>query len=122
MRPVYPQPLRYHSRTRGYWRRRNENYGRWERLSVASHDDRGPWYLDWEPDRPRKNNILYNREFRTGAYRRLVDAGRDLHELHALMAPGPSWSTEGRKTHPNDGGRSTTPSPSIAAWASRTAW
>jgi dienelactone hydrolase len=47
-----------------------------------------PWYLGYVPGtefRPR--GVLSERHPRVGAYRRLVEAGRDLHELHALIAP-----------------------------------
>lgn len=48
------------------------------------------WYLGYE----RKNrrppwSPPSKKHPRTGAYRKLVEDGRDLHELHALMAPRP---------------------------------
>ena len=48
-----------------------------------------PWYLGWEPGRTRKPGVPTAENPSTGAYRRLVEAGHDLHELHALMAPRP---------------------------------
>jgi hypothetical protein len=48
-----------------------------------------PWYLCYEPGRERKAGIPTEQNPRTGACKRLVEAGHDLHELHALMAPRP---------------------------------
>jgi hypothetical protein len=47
------------------------------------------WYLGYEPGHKRKAGGLSPDNPRTGAYKRLVEEGRDLHELHALMAPRP---------------------------------
>jgi len=48
------------------------------------------WYLGWEKGRVRPAWTPPSRKHpRTGAYARLVSDGRDLHELHALMAPRP---------------------------------
>jgi hypothetical protein len=48
-----------------------------------------PWYLGREPGTARKRGIITAENPRMGAYKRLVESGRDLHELHALMAPRP---------------------------------
>jgi len=48
-----------------------------------------PWYLGSDPTRQRKPGVLTPEDPRTGAYRELVEAGHDLHELLALMAPRP---------------------------------
>ena len=48
-----------------------------------------PWYLGWEPGRTRKPGLVTAENPRTGAYKSLMESGRDLHELHALMAPRP---------------------------------
>lgn len=37
---------------------------------------------------------------RTGPYKRLYEAGRDLHELHALMAPRPFLVSGGAEDRP----------------------
>jgi hypothetical protein len=37
---------------------------------------------------------------RTGAYRRLVEEGHDLHELHALLAPRPFFVSGGAEDGP----------------------
>ena len=48
-----------------------------------------PWYLGYEAGRKRREGIPRDDNPRTGAYKRLVETGHDLHELHALMAPRP---------------------------------
>jgi hypothetical protein len=48
-----------------------------------------PWYLGYERGSRRKRGIPTKDNPRTGAYKRLVEQGHDLHELHALMAPRP---------------------------------
>jgi hypothetical protein len=59
-----------------------------------------PWYLGWEPDRTRRPGVLTADSPRTGAYKRLVEAGHDLHELHALMAPRPFLVSGGSEDPP----------------------
>lgn len=48
-----------------------------------------PWYLGYDPNRQRPRGVPSDTNPRTGAYKELVENGRDLHELHALMAPRP---------------------------------
>jgi hypothetical protein len=48
-----------------------------------------PWYLGRESGLARKRGVITTESPRTGAYKRLVEGGHDLHELHALMAPRP---------------------------------
>ena len=49
-----------------------------------------PWYLGLDPDVPaRPRGIPNDGRPRTGAYKRLIESGHDLHELHALIAPRP---------------------------------
>lgn len=59
-----------------------------------------PWYLGWEPGRMRQRGVITPESPRTGAYARLVEAGRDLHELHALMAPRPFLVSGGSEDPP----------------------
>ena len=59
-----------------------------------------PWYLGWEPGRARERGVITARSPRTGAYKRLVEAGHDLHELHALMAPRPFLVSGGSEDPP----------------------
>jgi hypothetical protein len=59
-----------------------------------------PWYLGFEPGRTRKPGLISAESPRTGAYAKLVDQGRDLHELHALMAPRPFLVSGGSEDSP----------------------
>jgi len=70
-------------------RRGNMNY--WE-----------PWYLGYDPrlQVQRKAGIPNENNPRTGAYKQLVEAGLDLHELHALMAPRPFLVSGGAEDQP----------------------
>ena len=68
-------------------RRANVNY--WE-----------PWYLGKEPGKKRKEGIPTKDNPRTGAYKVMIETGRDLHELHALMAPRPFLVSGGSEDPP----------------------
>lgn len=68
-------------------RRSNVNF--WER-----------WYLGHEPGKRRTPGIPSEKNPRTGAYKKLVDDGHDLHELHALMAPRPFLVSGGSEDPP----------------------
>ena len=59
-----------------------------------------PWYLGLEPGVSRKPGIPTDANPRTGAYKRMVEARRDLHELHALMAPRPFLVSGGSEDLP----------------------
>lgn len=60
-----------------------------------------PWYLGQEPGREkRKPGVPTAANPRTGAYKKLVADGRDLHELHALMAPRPFLASGGSEDPP----------------------
>jgi len=60
-----------------------------------------PWYLglDEAVKRP-KAGVPTSENPRTGAYRKLVEAGRDLHEVHALLAPRPFFVSGGSEDPP----------------------
>ena len=62
------------------------------------------WYLGYEFDRPadkqRTPGVPQESNPRTGAYKRLVADGRDLHELHALIAPRPFLVSGGAQDRP----------------------
>ncbi len=60
-----------------------------------------PWYLGYERDRNRKAGIPTDENPRTGAYKLLFEAGHDLHELHALMAPRPFFVSGGSEDPPS---------------------
>jgi hypothetical protein len=60
-----------------------------------------PWYLGFEPGKePRKRGIPNDKSPRTGPYKKLMADGRDLHELHALMAPRPFLVSGGSEDPP----------------------
>jgi len=48
-----------------------------------------PWYLGYHPKPWRKRGVPTMDNPARGLYPRLLKAGRDLHELHVLMAPRP---------------------------------
>lgn len=68
-------------------RRSNVNY--WE-----------PWYLGYEPGFERKRGVITPESPRTGPYKTMIAQGRDLHELHALMAPRPFLVSGGAEDTP----------------------
>jgi hypothetical protein len=80
--------------------------GAWSDPGVAFDETRAnvnywePWYLGYEPDRERKPGIPTEQNPRTGAYKKLVEAGHDLHELQALMAPRPFLVSGGAEDPP----------------------
>jgi len=60
-----------------------------------------PWYLGYEPGKKQRPAGIPNEDnLRTGAYKQLVEEGRDLHELHALMAPRPFLVSGGSEDRP----------------------
>lgn len=87
----------------------------WDRFSCAAVSDPGivfderrpnvnywePWYLGYEAGkRPRGPGVITPENPRTGAYKALVEGGRDLHELHVLMAPRPFFVAGGSEDPP----------------------
>ena len=61
-----------------------------------------PWYLGYERGRKnRQAGIPTDDNPRTGAYKELFEAGHDLHELHALMAPRPFFVSGGSEDSPS---------------------
>ena len=59
-----------------------------------------PWYLGYELGVTREPGVPSTDNPRTGAYKRFIDKGFDLHELHALMAPRPFLVSGGSEDHP----------------------
>jgi len=59
-----------------------------------------PWYLGYDPNHQRPGGIPSDTNPRTGAYKELLENGRDLHELHALMAPRPLLVSGGAEDPP----------------------
>ena len=87
----------------------------WEKFACVAVSDPGivfdekrpsinywePWYLGLDPDHPRPARGLITPENpRTGAYKKMVETGRDLHELHALIAPRPFLVSGGAEDTP----------------------
>lgn len=60
-----------------------------------------PWYLGWHPRPWRKRGIVTDENPARGLYPRLLAEGRDLHELHALMAPRPFLVSGGSEDPPS---------------------
>ena len=60
-----------------------------------------PWYLGFDAVEKRpKAGIPSRSNPRTGAYQRMMEQGRDLHELHALIAPRPFLISGGAEDPP----------------------
>lgn len=59
-----------------------------------------PWYLGYEPGKERKRGLVTADNPRTGPYKKMMETGRDLHELHALMAPRPFLVSGGSEDPP----------------------
>ena len=60
-----------------------------------------PWYLGWEAARTRDPGVPSEDNPRTGPYKTLIEKNRDLHELHALMAPRPFLVSGGAEDRPS---------------------
>ena len=62
------------------WNERDPNANYWE-----------PWYLGFDASlgKQREEGVVSADRPRTGAYKRLLEEGHDMNELHALMAPRP---------------------------------
>jgi hypothetical protein len=61
-----------------------------------------PWYLGFDPKIQRKPGIPSAKNPRTGLYKELIDAGEDLVDLHALMAPRPVLVSGGVQDPPRN--------------------
>jgi gamma-glutamyltranspeptidase/glutathione hydrolase len=61
-----------------------------------------PWYLGFDPNAKRKPGVPSPANPRTGLYKELVDAGEDLVDLHALMAPRPVLVSGGVQDPPKN--------------------
>ncbi|MFB3784818.1 MAG: dienelactone hydrolase family protein [bacterium] len=59
-----------------------------------------PWYLGYERGVERKPGVPTDDNPRTGAYKKMIAGGFDLHELHALMAPRPFLVSGGSEDQP----------------------
>ncbi len=76
------------------WNEKDGNANYWEK-----------WYLGYDFDQPdssqRKPGIPTADLPRTGSYKTLFANGRDMHELHALMAPRPFLVSGGAQDRPD---------------------
>lgn len=86
----------------------------WDRFAAVAVSDPGivfdearpnvnywePWYLGLDAGVERKPGVPSAGNPRTGAYKRMVETGRDLHELHALVAPRPFLVSGGAEDPP----------------------
>jgi dienelactone hydrolase len=61
-----------------------------------------PWYLGHDPKEKRKPGVPSPTNPRTGLYKELVEAGEDLVDLHALMAPRPVLVSGGVQDPPKN--------------------
>ena len=59
-----------------------------------------PWYLGYHGRPWRKRGLITEENPARGLYPQLLAAGRDLHELHALMAPRPFLVSGGSEDPP----------------------
>jgi len=61
-----------------------------------------PWYLGFDPKLQRPKAGLPTADNpRTGAYKKMIETGRDLHEVHALIAPRPFLVSGGSEDPPS---------------------
>jgi hypothetical protein len=60
-----------------------------------------PWYLGWHPKPWRKRGVPTEENPARGLYHKLLSEGRNLHELHALMAPRPYLVSAGSEDPPH---------------------
>jgi dienelactone hydrolase len=88
----------------------------WEKFACVAVSDPGivfdetrpnvnywePWYLGFDAVAKRPQAGIPSIENpRTGAYQRMIEQGRDLHELHALIAPRPFLVSGGSEDPPS---------------------
>jgi dienelactone hydrolase len=87
----------------------------WDRFAAVATSDPGivfdetrtnvnywePWYLGFDPrvQRPARGLPTADNP-RTGPYKTMIESGRDLHELHALIAPRPFFVSGGSEDPP----------------------
>ena len=78
----------------------------WSDPGIVFDEKRGnvnywePWYLGYEPGKARKPGIPKDDNPRTGPYKKMMEQGHDLHELHVLMAPRPFLVSGGAEDPP----------------------
>jgi len=86
----------------------------WDKFAAVATSDPGivfdeqrsnvnywePWYLGLDATRKRQPGIPSAQNPRTGAYEKMIQRGRDLHEIHALIAPRPFFVSGGAEDQP----------------------
>lgn len=86
----------------------------WEKFAAVAVSDPGvvfdetrpnvnywePWYLGKESARTRQPGLPTTANPATGAYAKMREQGRDLHEVHALIAPRPFLVSGGSEDRP----------------------
>lgn len=87
----------------------------WDRFAAVATSDPGivfdesrpnvnywePWYLGFDPKASRSApGVPSEANPRTGPYRAMRETGRDLHEVHALIAPRPFFVSGGAEDPP----------------------
>src|SRR5262249_5059118 len=78
----------------------------WSDPGIVFDEKRGnvnywdPWYLGYEPSKDRPRGIPGEKIPRVGPYKKMIETGRDLHELHVLMAPRPFLVSGGSEDPP----------------------
>ena len=78
----------------------------WSDPGIVFDNNRGsinywePWYLGYHPKPWRKRGLITADNPARGLYPKLLEAGRDLHELHVLMAPRPFLVSGGSEDPP----------------------
>ncbi len=79
----------------------------WSDPGIVFDEARGsvnywePWYLGYHPKPWRKRGLITKENPAHGLYPKLTAASRDLHELHALMAPRPFLVSGGSEDGPH---------------------
>ena len=61
-----------------------------------------PWYLGYDPSVQRQPGLPTAQNPRTGLYKKMIDEGNDLVDLHALMAPRPVLVSGGTSDPPRN--------------------
>ena len=86
----------------------------WDKFAAVATSDPGivfdetrpnvnywePWYLGFDAAQSRRRGPPAADNPRTGPYARMIAEGRDLHELHALIAPRPFFVSGGAEDPP----------------------
>lgn len=61
-----------------------------------------PWYIGYEPGALRPRGVPNAEKPRTGLYKQMYEAGQDLVDFHALMAPRPVLVSGGTEDKPKN--------------------